>query len=198
MTLSFNALTLPSIHSECIAQWNVNGVSMQHQGIYRLIEENHSFNYQLWLAEDRARRDDMGAEFVYHAKREIDACNQQRNNRMEAIDTWFFNELQPVSPQSCAVHSETPGMIIDRLSILSLKSYHMALQTTRQDVDENHRTQCHEKLNIIKQQQQQLTLCLDALLTDVLMKKRTFRVYHQFKMYNDPTLNPQLYAAVKE
>jgi hypothetical protein len=85
-------------------------------------------------------------------------------------------------------------MIIDRLSILALKSYHMALQTQRQDVDENHRNSCHNKLAIIHQQLKQLTQCLKQLLDEVQERKRTFRIYHQFKMYNDPTLNPELYS----
>lgn len=168
---------------------------LSQTGIYQLIEENHAFNYQLWNAEDKARRDDMGAEFVYKAKREIDGFNQQRNNRMEAIDEWFFHTLQPAAPQTCPVHSETPGMIIDRLSILSLKSFHMSIQANRQDASEEHRKQCAHKLAVIRQQLEQLASCLEHLLEEVQAKTRTFRVYHQFKMYNDPSLNPQLYSA---
>ena len=194
MPQPFTPSTLVSLHKECIIQWKAAGIKYQHQGIYQLAEENHAFNYQLWHAEDRARRDDMGAEFVYHAKREIDACNQQRNNRMEAMDEWFFNALQPAQSDAYPVHSESPGMIVDRLSILALKAYHMALQTTRQGVDEEHRANCANKLHIINQQLEQLSLCLEQLLDEVQSKKRTFRVYHQFKMYNDPNLNPQLYC----
>ena len=109
------------------------------------------------------------------------------------MDEWFFHQLQPAAADTCPVHSETPGMIIDRLSILSLKSYHMAIQTTRQDVDQQHREQCTKKLEIINQQLDQLASCLEQLLEEVQAKTRTFRVYHQFKMYNDPNLNPQLY-----
>jgi len=193
MTQTINPTTIISLHSKCITQWKSNGVALLHQGLYQLVEENHAFNYQLWHAEDRARRDDMGYEFVYQAKREIDSCNQQRNNRMEAMDEWLFNLLQPEKPTQCPVNSESPGMIIDRLSILSLKSYHMAIQTERHDVNEEHRTTCRDKLETICQQLEQLALCLKQLLDEVQTKKRTFRVYHQFKMYNDPSLNPELY-----
>lgn len=195
MTIDFNPDFLIKLHQQAIEQWKANGVSVRHQGIYQLAEENHAFNYQLWHAEDRARRDDMGTEYVYLAKREIDGFNQQRNNRMEAIDEWFFQKLQPAAPHLCTVHSETPGMIIDRLSILSLKSYHMALQTLRSDASEEHKHNCNQKLITIKQQLEQLTQCLAQLLTEVAQKTRTFRVYHQFKMYNDPNLNPELYSA---
>ncbi len=185
---------ITKLHKQCIIQWKSSGVTHQHKEFYRLVEENHAFNYQLWHAEDRARRDDMGYQFVHAAKREIDQCNQSRNNRMEAMDTWLFNLLKPAEFTKCPVNSESPGMMIDRLSILALKFYHMALQTERQDVDESHRTTCLNKLAVIDQQLTQLALCFDQLVDEVLIKKRTFRVYHQFKMYNDPALNPELYS----
>ena len=183
-----------ALHRECITQWKKAAKMPTHQQHFlTLIEENHAFNYQLWHAEDRARRDDLGFEFVYQAKREIDHCNQQRNNRMEAIDEWLFKQLQPPTPAICPVHSETPGMMIDRMSILALKSYHMSLQVARADVDKNHHETCLNKLHTIQEQQKQLQDCLDQLLQAVNDKTRTFRVYHQFKMYNDPALNPELY-----
>lgn len=184
---------ITELHRQSIIRWKATGIEYQHQQFYQLIEENHAFNYQLWHAEDRARRDDMGFEFVYQAKREIDQCNQLRNNRMEAIDEWLFKLLQPAKPTLCPVNTESPGMIIDRLSILSLKAYHMALQTERQDVNEEHRKNCTQKLETIQQQLNQLSLCLGQLFDEVIEKTRTFRVYHQFKMYNDPNLNPELY-----
>ncbi|BCA93833.1 hypothetical protein TUM19329_01940 [Legionella antarctica] len=182
------------LHKQCIVQWKSLGIKYQHQEFYLLAEENHAFNFQLWHAEDRARRDDMGYEFVYQAKREIDTCNQLRNNRMEAMDEWLFNTLHPEKPGQCPVNSESPGMIIDRLSILSLKSYHMALQTKRMDVSAEHRKNCAYKLEVIQQQLEQLSDCLRQLLDEIDAKSRTFRIYHQFKMYNDPTLNPELYS----
>jgi hypothetical protein len=194
MQFNINPLVITALHQTCIIQWNSFGVQLQHTDFYRLVEENHAFNYQLWHAEDRARREDMGSEFVYKAKREIDHCNQQRNNRMEAMDEWLFHALQPAKPDMCPVNSESPGMIIDRLSILALKSYHMGLQLERQDVSEEHKNNCTNKLVTINQQLEQLTLCLQELLEAVQGKNRTFRIYHQFKMYNDPNLNPQLYG----
>lgn len=181
------------LHQDSIIKWKQEGIVLSYQDFLSLVEENHSFNYQLWQAEDKARRDDKGYEFVYRAKRHIDHYNQQRNNRMEAMDEWLFRELNPASPAECAVHSETPGMMIDRLSILALKAYHMALQTQRADVDEAHRTNCQSKLMVIEEQRKQLKECLERLFDAIKNKEQTFRVYHQFKMYNDPKLNPELY-----
>ena len=92
------------------------------------------------------------------------------------------------------MHSETPGMMIDRLSILALKAFHMAIQVERVDVAAAHHQTCLSKLHVIEQQTTQLQACLHQLLHAVSNKTRTFRVYHQFKMYNDPTLNPELYS----
>ena len=189
-----NSVQIAAVQRDCTITWKLSTLELKQEGFLKLVEENHAFNYQLWHAEDRARREDMGYEFVYQAKREIDQCNQQRNNRMEAMDEWIYQQLQPADPASCIVHSETPGMMIDRLSILSLKAYHMGLQVERLDVDDNHRQSCGIKLQTIEQQQVQLQTCLADLLTEIANKTRTFRVYHQFKMYNDPKLNPELYT----
>ncbi|MGQ3889590.1 DUF4254 domain-containing protein [Legionella sp. CNM-1927-20] len=187
-----------NLHRNSIIAWKSNEVTYSHKNFLALVEENHGFNYKLWHAEDKARRDDMGYEFVYQAKREIDYYNQQRNNRMEAIDEWLFTYLKP-APQSefCPTHSETPGMIIDRLSILALKIYHMKQQTLRQEVNKEHIFQCEQKLDILLQQQSQLSLCLEQLLKEFKNQTRTFRIYRQLKMYNDPSLNPQLYQNEK-
>ena len=197
MSIDFSCDFLATLHQQSIESWKKTGVEYKQVGIYQLVEENHAFNYQLWHAEDRARRDDMGANYVYQAKREIDGFNQQRNNRMEAMDEWFFYHLSPSESDLCPVHSETPGMIIDRLSILSLKSFHMALQVAREDAGEEHIKNCAKKLSTINQQLNQLNFCLKQLLKEVEEKLRTFKVYHQFKMYNDPNLNPELYLAQK-
>ncbi len=185
-----------TLHKDSIENWYVGGVTVYGEGLLKVIVENHAFNFKLWQAEDRARREDKGFEFVYLAKREIDSCNQQRNNKMEEIDGLLYNALCPAHVTDCKVNSETPGMIIDRLSILSLKLYHMLLQSNRQDVSVLHRDKCMQKSQVIASQKEQLGKCLSELLQEVMTKTRTFRVYHQFKMYNDPTLNPELYKSM--
>ena len=183
-----------SLQRDAIVRWKaLPEVNFIAEGFLALVEKNHAFNYQLWHAEDKARREDKGYEFVYHAKRAIDGFNQQRNDCMEAIDDWVTDALMPASPEHCPVHSETPGMMIDRLSILALKHYHMEAQTKREDVDDAHRDACASKLRIIDVQQQQLARCLDELLQETKQKIRTFRTYRQCKMYNDAALNPELY-----
>ena len=184
------------LHQNSIENWYAESVNVNSDGLLKVIAENHAFNFKLWQAEDRARREDKGFEFVYLAKREIDSCNQQRNNKMEEIDGLLYNVLCPAPVAECKVNSETPGMIIDRLSILSLKFYHMRLQGNRKDVSTLHRDTCIQKSQVIASQKEQLGKCLSELLQEIIAKTRTFRVYHQFKMYNDPALNPELYKSL--
>lgn len=195
MCNSIDISDIKKLHDNRIVFWKNNDIVCSEKNWLGLVEKNHAFNYQLWHAEDKARRDDKGFEFVYHAKREIDDFNQQRNNFIEAMDEWLFNHLNPADCALCPVHSETPGMIIDRLSILSLKIYHMKWQTLRDNVDKTHILKCQNKLELLLIQQAQLLICLEQLYHEVLNKTRTFKIYRSFKMYNDPTLNPELYTA---
>lgn len=158
----------------------------------RLAGENHRRNFDLWHTEDEARRDDLGAEHVYRAKRAIDRCNQERNDFIQRMDEWFSTRLRPAA-ETYPLNSETPGMMVDRLSILALKSYHMGIEARREDASITHRQNAEKKLTVLDQQCRDLTACLQALFEDIAAGRRTFKVYFQFKMYNDPTLNPALY-----
>jgi hypothetical protein len=193
MPTTIDITAIKMLHYNSIRCWKKTTITLIEHDFLGLVEENHAFNYRLWQAEDRARRNDRGYQFVCQAKRDIDNYNQQRNNRMEMMDAWLFNYLRPADPSQCSVNSEAPGMMIDRLSILSLKAYYMDIQTMRQDVASAHRQSCQQKLAVILIQQQQLYTCLKQLIEEVRQKTRTFRIYQQFKMYNDKTLNPELY-----
>lgn len=193
MTIKELILKIVPLQQHWIVEWKENKVQLTQTDFLQLVEENHHFNFLLWNAEDEARRDDLGYEGVYRAKRAIDQYNQQRNNRMEAMDQWLFSELKPSTHTDCPIHSETPGMMIDRLSILSLKHYHMSLQRLRQDTDEAHRQACQEKALIIAEQRNQLNTCLQQFIQEIRQNTRTFRSYHQLKMYNDPSMHPHLH-----
>ncbi len=189
---------LAGLHQTAIPLWKQSEHLLATTPILTLIEKNHLFNFKLWGEEDIARRDDKGFEFVYQAKRNIDKYNQQRNNYIESIDQAFYEALKPLPHSQCPVHSETPGMMIDRLSILALKTYHMQLQTTREDVDKAHVSTCMQKYETLLEQLSQLKRCLIELLDDIQNGRKTYRLYHQFKMYNDPSLNPELYLKTSE
>lgn len=188
----FRASAIAALQAQLTATWHELAPTASGDGFDRLVTENHLRNFQLWHEEDIARRDDLGAESVHRAKRAIDRYNQERNNFIEEMDKAIVAALQPAA-DGCPRNSETPGMIVDRLSILALKEYHMHEETVRPDASEAHRGKCAEKLARIRQQRADLTAALEELLADVVARRRTFSVYYQFKMYNDPALNPQLY-----
>ncbi|MGE5490542.1 MAG: DUF4254 domain-containing protein [Actinomycetota bacterium] len=160
------------------------------------IEANHSFNVQLWDEEDLARRKNVPDSEIAANKRAIDGFNQKRNDAIERIDEALLSVLgQKQLAADARLNSETAGGMIDRLSILALKIYHMNLQTLRQDADEEHIATCRTKLARLQEQRRDLAGCLDRLLAEFEAGKAYFKVYRQFKMYNDPKLNPCLYGA---
>ncbi|MBL9215969.1 MAG: DUF4254 domain-containing protein [Opitutaceae bacterium] len=178
--------------AELTARWHQAEPAAAGDGFLRLLEENHLRNFSLWHEEDVARREDLGFEAVYRAKRRIDRFNQERNNFIEKMDEAIVAALAPPAA-GCPRNSETPGMMLDRMSILALKEYHMHEEAVRADATAEHREKCGEKLARIRRQRSDLADCLAELLADVAARRRTFAVYYQFKMYNDPALNPQLY-----
>ncbi len=178
-------------------EWHIADIAIPIQDSFMcLVAENHCRNFRLWHEEDLARRDDLGAEPVRAAKRAIDRYNQQRNDFIEQMDKALVLALCPPE-QGLPFNSETPGMMTDRLSILALKEYHMLEQADRLDASPEHRKNCRAKLDVIRRQRADLSDCLQSLLNEVKAGTRSFRVYFQFKMYNDPSLNPQLYAGRK-
>ncbi len=190
--MNLNAQEIADSQAALTRLWHEQNPAASGEGLMRLVQENHLRNFLLWHEEDIARRDDLGFERVFHAKRAIDAYNQQRNNFIEEIDTFLVAALNPALTD-CPMNSETPGMIIDRLSIMSLKEFHMREETLRDEAGAGHRADCSAKLARILHQRSDLTRCLAELLEAVAARTRTFAVNFQFKMYNDPALNPQLY-----
>lgn len=161
-----------------------------------LVLDQHLRNFRLWHVEDEARRRDVDDAVIAGCKRRIDALNQERNDRMERVDACLVALLRPLLPVagSEAYNTESPGMAIDRLSILSLKIWHMAEQTRREDAGPEHIAACREKLAVLHRQRRDLAAAVQGLMTEYLAGSKRPRVYFQFKMYNDPNLNPQLYA----
>jgi hypothetical protein len=183
--------------AEWTARWHEGSTPPPPGFPWAVIEQNHRMNFDLWHEEDMARRDDLGPERVYQAKRAIDRCNQARNDAIERIDDWFLGQLPPAGARA-PLHSETPGMMMDRLSILALKLYHMRLEAERESATGEHRRLCAEKCRVLEEQLGDLKECLQNLAEDCLKGTRRFKLYRQFKMYNDKSLNPQLYAREKK
>jgi hypothetical protein len=155
----------------------------------RLVLEQHQANFDLWHKEDEARDPDASHATIAAVKHAIDTLNQRRNDLAEQIDVTLLETVQP-NPEA-PLHSESPGLIVDRLSILALKIFHTGEQMHRSTPEHRERNQV--RLLVLKEQREDLAGCLDLLWAEVLTGQRRFKLYRQLKMYNDPTLNPMLY-----
>ncbi|MGF1577893.1 MAG: DUF4254 domain-containing protein [Gemmataceae bacterium] len=192
----FNVEEITNLQHHTVALWHEQETANPYSGFLGLVCEQHKFNYLLWHEEDIARSPDVGDTRVAQVKRTIDKYNQQRNDCIEKLDDYLIRELgrRNVIPEPKAVlNTETPGSVIDRLSIMALRIYHMHEQVARTDVTPEHITKIQNKLAILAVQHQDLSHSLGELLNDIGEGRKRLKVYRQFKMYNDPTLNPYLY-----
>ena len=160
-----------------------------------LLARHHFANCELWHLEDEARVPDAPDATIAGAKRRIDTVNQRRNDLVEEIDSQVLKVLNAhaLPDPEAQLNSDTPGLIVDRLSILELKIYHTREEIRRKDSPSGHTERNQQRLKLLEEQRTDLAFCLDSLWRDILEGKRRFKVYRQLKMYNDPALNPAIY-----
>lgn len=158
-----------------------------------LFEKNHIDTIQ-WHIEDEIRRPDIALEEVVALKRRIDKLNQERTDLVEKIDDFVLEIFKESKPKETArLNSESPAWLLDRMSILELKIYHMEEQVNRKEASSEHIQKCQAKLTILSEQREDLIVCLDELFQDYRNGDKRMKVYRQMKMYNDSSLNPSLY-----
>ena len=159
-----------------------------------LLYEKNWIDTVQWHYEDIIRDPEIDPVEGMKLKRKIDSSNQNRTEMVEYIDSYFLNLYSNIeSTKEAKVNSESPAWAIDRLSILILKIYHMDEESKRTDVSENHRKNCQDKLDVLFEQQKDLSGSIDQLLEDISNGVKKMKVYKQMKMYNDESLNPVLY-----
>lgn len=147
-----------------------------------------------WHFEDIIRDPHIDPVEALSLKRRIDRSNQDRTDLVEQIDSYFrlkYSDVQ-ILPDA-RLNTESPAWAVDRLSILALKIYHMREQAERTDATAEHREKCGAKLQVLLEQQRDLSLAIDQLLDDIQAGRKYMKVYRQMKMYNDPSTNPVLY-----
>lgn len=195
-----NAASIIKRHDDLTAIWH--GPAYSAIGLYEsltdlsaMIEQQHRANFELWHEEDKARDPTATDEAIATVKHAIDRLNQRRNDLVEQIDVALLERLNPTFeayPQA-PLHSETPGMMIDRLSILALKIFHTREESERETATPEHREKNNRRLGLLLEQRGDLAAALDALDREMSQGLRRFKLYRQMKMYNDPELNPAIY-----
>jgi hypothetical protein len=191
-----DALLITRMHDEMTAGLHdvesELGVEASADGLMALAMAQHRANFELWHEEDKARVPEAPDAEIVRVKRAIDRLNQRRNDLVERMDGWLMERLQQNT--EAPLHSETPGLMIDRLSILALKIYHTHEEASRASANEEHRAKNLARLALLLEQRGDLAGCLDSLWAQVLEGSRRFKLYRQLKMYNDPELNPAVYG----
>ena len=148
-----------------------------------------------WHLEDIIRVPDISPEEALKIKRRIDSSNQDRTDMVEELDDYFFEKYSNSNPSKLAIlNTETPAWAIDRLSILALKIYHMNEEANRKSASDEHRKKCSEKLEGLLTQRKNLSKAIDQLLENISKGEVIISSYKQMKMYNDDSLNPELYS----
>ena len=203
MVFMFKASELLEQQLNEVVQWHVKAPEpdyVEASDFSNLVSMQHYVNFELWHQEDMARDPDAPDSKIAAVKRAIDVLNQRRNDMIEQMDQYLLDALQSKNIKYTAdaeMNSETPGSIIDRLSINALKIYHMDEEIQRLDVTDEHRKKCSGKLSVLQDQRNDLKKSLETLLADLSSGKKRLKVYQQMKMYNDENLNPVLYQKGK-
>ncbi len=194
------------LHDNCTRLWHVShqdtlssACGEGNDWLVRVARQ-HRANFDLWHIEDEARTPRAADADLARVKRRIDSTNQLRNDLAEELDRFLLAELahRHLPDPGAPLNSESPGLIVDRLSILALKIYHTREEADRGDAPPGHDERNRSRLAILEEQRADLAHCLDALWRDTLAGARRFKLYRQLKMYNDPNLNPAIYGKPPE
>jgi hypothetical protein len=151
-------------------EWHELPPAAGGDGVAALLTALHAANFGLWHCEDRARDPAAPDAEVARWKRTIDRLNARRNRTIEAIDECLLRDVAGgLAAPATECQSETAGMLIDRLSILTLRIHHTAGPDAT------------ERLEVLRLQRADLVRDLDRLLGDLAAGCRSYRVYRQFK-----------------
>jgi hypothetical protein len=197
-----NVSPLTDLQFRAVEFWHEpkNDLCCPNDDFSEIVLEQHRYNFDLWHEEDIARSPDVGDLAVARVKRNIDRLNQRRNDTIEKLDAAIIEQIiqsNIVPGPDAQINTETPGSVIDRLSIMSLRVFHLKEQLRRTDAGPEHGQRVSQRLERCFLQHADLSQSLTELLNDLFTGQKILRVYHQFKMYNDPTMNPYLYKYKK-
>jgi uncharacterized protein DUF4254 len=193
-----NFADIPALHDQLTTRWHQEAFEIwrpPEDSWDSLVARQHLANFELWHTEDAARTPGATDADLARVKRRIDETNQRRNDLSEQIDLTLLDYLaqEKLPNLEAPLHSESPGLMIDRLSILALKLFHTREEMERTGAPEGHLERNMERLAILGEQRSDLAACLVRLWEETVAGSLRFKLYRQLKMYNDPSLNPAVY-----
>ena len=183
-----------------IDQYHINNdVDSSHVNPYNLDTLEYLLFEKCWIdtvqwhLEDLIRNPNIDSNKGLELKHRIDKSNQNRTDIVERVDDYYFSIFKNTSEKDSKINTESPGWVVDRLSILNLKIYHMNEQVQRKNVTAEHILNCEKKMVVLQNQRIDLSNSFDELLEEYKEGIKKMKVYRQMKMYNDSNLNPELY-----
>lgn len=180
MTITFSKIS--EIFSNFIKNPRIEGV--YEDDVQKLICLLIKINKILWDLEDSARLSELGDGHVAKAKKDIDISNQQRNDLIREIDALLYKHFHVSRAGKESFYSESPGMIIDRLSIIFIKL--SVVQRLTSFIEETDlKSEYLEKEKILFSQIQSIGNFLDLYIERLLKKEVFFEIQQAVKIYND-------------
>jgi len=179
MTITFSKIS--AIFSNFIKNPKVDST---YDNVQKLVYLIIKINKTLWNLEDSARLSELGDKHVAEVKKNIDIYNQQRNDLIREIDTVLRRLLDVSRGVKESFYSESPGMIIDRLSIIFIKLavVQKIISVIRED---DIKLEYLEKEKIPVGQIESIGNFLDLYIERLLKKEVFFEIQQPVKIYND-------------
>ena len=131
-------------------------------------------NLEQWELEDATRDPVASDEEVAHAKRGIDRLNLGRHHLVEEIDASIAAGLD--QPPDAPLATESPGMVLDRLSVLVIRRSRTESASVRH-------SDYAERLPELEARIAALSSAFDTYVDELHAGTRRFLPYEHFKLY---------------
>jgi hypothetical protein len=139
-------------------------------------------NLRQWDLEDTTRQPEASDASVAGAKREIDRLNLGRHQILQEIDTAIDAVLD--QPSTAPIATESPGMVLDRLSVLVIRRARTASASSQDPA-------WADRVPLVESGLTTLALALDSYLDDLRSGRRRFVPYEHLKLYRSAGSPPE-------
>jgi hypothetical protein len=142
-----------------------------------LVAELAGVNLRQWDLEDTTRDPHATDATIAGAKRAIDQLNLNRHRLVHEIDVAMAALLAP--PASATLATESPGMVVDRLSVLVIRRARTVSASAREPG-------YGDRVPALDAQLAALQTALDGYLDELRAGTRRFSTHEPLKLYLGP------------